>query len=283
MCDEKYVPHIQTMFDTFSEAGVQIFVYSAFREFLKNKITLPTVGIFQRSSELIGMVDAFVSIGGDGTILDSATLVKESLIPIIGINTGRVGFLSTLQMEDLSNYMPSILAGDFEVDSRDMIQLETKQRLFGDTNYALNEMVVHKKDTSSMISIHTYLNDEYMCTYWADGLIISTPTGSTAYSLSCGGPIVLPDANTIIINPIAPHNLNSRPMVISNNKTIKLKIEGRSKYFLASLDSRQETIDSNVEMLIRKCDFPMNFVRLKEHSFLRTINKKLHWGYDQRN
>lgn len=283
MFDDKYIPQVQKLFDTLSSEGLEIIVYSAFREFLKNRITLPEIEIFQRSSEFHNDVDAFLSVGGDGTILDSVTLVKKSGIPLIAINTGRVGFLSTLQIEETSNYLHSIIQGDYLIESRDMLYVESNSDLFGETNFALNELVIHKKDTSSMISIHTYLDDEYLCTYWSDGLIISTPTGSTAYSLSCGGPIVSPDAQSIIINPIAPHNLNSRPMVISNKKTIKLRVEGRSKNFLASLDSRQESIDSLTELTVKRCDFTMNFVRLKDHSFLKTINKKLHWGYDQRN
>ena len=281
--NDKYTADIQFLFDELIKQNIKITVYLPFLEILKNKISLPDVSSFQNSISKKDKVDALFSIGGDGTILESATKIHQSEIPIVGINTGRMGFLSTLQITDTPDYLKALLNGEYNLDSRNLITLVTDNHLFKEKNFALNELVIHKKDSTSMISIHTYLDDEFLCTYWADGLIISTPTGSTAYSMSCGGPITLPDANTFILNPIAPHNLNSRPLVIPNNKTITLRVEGRSKQFLVSLDSRVETIDASLELKVSKCDFPMNFVRLKDYSFLKTISKKLHWGYDQRN
>lgn len=280
---ESFIPGIQQLFDCLTERGSEVHVCRPFHEFLKKRIQLPEFETFRREDELRGKVDVMISIGGDGTILNAATMVNDSGIPILGINTGRLGFLSTMQIEDVQTYLNDLMNGNYSIDSRRMLQLETKEDLFSGQNFALNELVLHKKDSSSMISIHTYLDDEYLCTYWSDGIIISTPTGSTAYSLSCGGPIILPDSNNLILNPIAPHNLNSRPLVIPDNKEIKLRVEGRSRFFLISLDSRVETIDSSVELVVKQSNFPMNFIRSEGYSFLRTINKKLHWGFDERN
>ncbi|UTW64366.1 NAD kinase [bacterium SCSIO 12741] len=281
---DQHIPYIQELFDELNRRGVELLIYDPFFDYLKARIQLPDhAGTFIHSKQLIEFADILLSVGGDGTILDSATLVKDSGIPVAGINTGRLGFLSTIRGEGINEALAMIFDGEFYYDDRTMIALNTNQDLFGDVHFALNELVVHKKDTSAMISIHTYLDDEFLNTYWADGLIISTPTGSTAYSLSCGGPIIQPNSANFVITPVAPHNLNSRPFVIPDHKKIRLKVEGRSKYFLVSLDSRMETIDSNMELVIEKYPAKMRLLRLNGQTFLKTISNKLHWGLDQRN
>lgn len=227
--------------------------------------------------------DYFCSIGGDGTMLSTVTFVGKSGVPIIGVNTGRLGFLSGIAIDTIEESLDQILAGKIEIDKRSMVMLETQNDLFGSQNFALNEISVHRKDTSAMITIHTFLNGEFMNSYWADGLIISTPTGSTAYSLSCGGPVVMPDSENFIVTPISPHNLNVRPMIISDKDILTLRVEGRNKQFLISLDSRSDSFEANIELTIRKAPFEVKLVRLKGDAFLTTLRQKLMWGIDKRN
>jgi NAD+ kinase len=202
---------------------------------------------------------------------------------VLGINTGRLGFLANVSGDKIKDAVDAIFGERYSIDKRSLIRLETNRALFGDTNYALNEITIHKKDSSSMIIIHTYLNGEYLNSYWADGLIIATPTGSTGYSLSCGGPIIAPQSENFVITPIAPHNLNVRPIVVSDKYVLSLQVAGRSQYFLASLDSRSVTIDSGIELAARKEEFGMNIVRLDGENFLSTLRNKLMWGLDVRN
>jgi NAD+ kinase len=201
----------------------------------------------------------------------------------MGINLGRLGFLTGVGTEDISGALEALMKGHYTIDKRSLLRLESNRNLFGGVNYALNELTIHKKDSSSMITINTYLNGEYLNSYWADGLIIATPTGSTGYSLSCGGPIVAPYSGNFVITPIAPHNLNVRPIVVSDQNVISLEVEGRSQYFLASLDSRSVTIDSAISLAVRREDFTMSLVRLGSTNFLNTLRKKLNWGLDTRN
>jgi len=215
--------------------------------------------------------------------LDTVTLIRDSKIPILGINTGRLGFLSNISIQEIDQAMDALHSKKYTVDERALLKVKTEDNLFGETNFALNELTIHKKDSSSMITIHAYINDQYLNSYWADGLIIATPTGSTAYSLSCAGPIVVPGSENFVITPIAPHNLNVRPIVVSDNSEIKLKIEGRGMQFLASLDSRSETIDSKYELTIVKEKFKIGLIQLENQDFLRTIRNKLMWGIDKRN
>ena len=216
-------------------------------------------------------------------MLDTISLVRDSGIPIVGINTGRLGFLAGISKDAIGSCLDSLIQGRYDLDQRSLIRLETNRSLFGEVNYALNEITIHKKDSSSMIIIHTYLNGEYLNSYWADGLIIATPTGSTGYSLSCGGPIIVPQSENFVITPIAPHNLNVRPIVVSDKYVISLEVEGRSQYFLASLDSRSVTIDSSIQLAARKEDFMAKIVRLHDQNFLVTLRDKLMWGLDARN
>lgn len=238
---------------------------------------------FSEHHEIRGEVDYMISIGGDGTLLETITLVQNSGIPILGINTGRLGFLAGVAKEDISLAITDLVKKKFSLDKRTLLRLASTTNLFGEINYALNEFTIQKKDSSSMMTIHTFVNGEFLNSYWADGLIISTPTGSTAYSLSCGGPILVPESRNFIITPISPHNLNVRPMIIPDDSLITVKVEGRSTSYLASLDSRSEVFGESEEFTVSKEDFRVNLVKLSDQHFFTTIRNKLMWGHDKRN
>ena len=238
---------------------------------------------FKVSADLDASIDCMISLGGDGTMLDAVTLVKDSGIPILGINFGRLGFLASISPDALQSAVEAIVNRTFVVDKRALIHLDSNEGLFGDTPFALNEFAIHKRDISPMIKIHTYINGEFLNTYWADGLIVSTPTGSTGYSLSCNGPILFPDAASFVITPVAPHNLNVRPIVIPDTNVVSFEIEGRADQFICALDARKEIVDKTVQLAMRKEQFCVNLVRLNENSFLSTLRTKLTWGLDKRN
>ena len=227
--------------------------------------------------------DILITIGGDGTLLSSIQYIINSRIPIMGINTGRLGSLASVSKEEIDSALELLKQQKFVYDKRTLLQIETPKGLFGNVDFALNELTIHKNEVASMITIHAYIDNQYLNSYWADGLIISTPTGSTAYSLSCGGPIVLADTDTFIVTPIAPHNLNVRPMVISDRKKITLKIEGRSHKYLVSLDSHSNYIDADTELTISKSPFTISLIKLEGYTFFDTIRNKLLWGIDRRN
>lgn len=274
---------VQDFFVQLDKLKIDYIVHDTFFSYLKQVITFaPTIKTF--SAELgKGEVEYLVSLGGDGTLLETLPFVVHQGIPVMGINTGNLGFLSIVSEDD---FLPALIAlkeKKFTIQNRSLLHLETGNSLFGKYNYALNEICVQRNDSSTMITVHTYLNDEFLNSYWADGLIISTPTGSTAYSLSCSGPILLPDEASFIITPIAPHNLNVRPVVVPDSYTIRLKVEGRSPSYIVSLDSRIEVIDSSVELTIRKEAFGVKLIQLPGHSFTETLRKKLSWGKDIRN
>lgn len=228
---------------------------------------------------------ALISIGGDGTILKAATFVRDKNIPIIGINAGRLGFLATIQFENIEPLLQKLLDNDYAISKRTLLSIETtpKYNNFQELDFALNEVTVARKDTTSMITIVTYLNGEYLTSYWADGLIVSTPTGSTGYSLSCGGPVLTPNVESLVITPMAPHNLNARPLVITDDMEIELRVSGREEQFLISLDSRISAVSKDTIVKIKKSPFTISIIEFKEESFLNTIRKKLLWGEDKRN
>jgi NAD+ kinase len=234
--------------------------------------------------ELDASFELLISIGGDGTILRAITFVKDLKIPIVGINTGRLGFLATIPMHTIQKAMDEIFEGNYRVSKRSLltIDVDAKDASY-DLDFALNEIAVSRKNTTSMISVETWLDDEYLTSYWADGLIVSTPTGSTGYSLSCGGPVIIPESDSLVLTPIAPHNLNARPLVISSDRVIKLKVSGREDQHLVSLDSRINTLENNTTITIQKAPFSINMIELKEDGFLETLRKKLLWGADPRN
>lgn len=227
----------------------------------------------------------FVSFGGDGTILRATTFVRDLGIPIVGVNTGRLGFLSTFKKEDVRKVVQEFKQGAYTVVERSLVQLNTEKldAEFGDLNFALNEITVSRKETTSMITVETYLNNEYLTSYWADGLIISTPTGSTGYSLSCGGPVIVPTAKSLVLTPIAPHNLNARPLVISDDTVIRLKVSGREDNHLVSLDSRIASLENGEEITISKAPYTIKMIEYTSESFLKTLRNKLLWGEDRRN
>ncbi|MCE9538868.1 MAG: NAD kinase [Bacteroidetes bacterium] len=282
--NENISEHIQLLFDKLNEYKTEIVIYEPFYKFLSQKIRVNgSVTTFNSHSDLNKETDCMLSLGGDGTFLETLTYVRNTGIPILGINTGRLGFLANVAKNEINDAIEAVMHKKFSIEKRALLSVTAPNNLFGDVNYALNELTIFKKNSSSMITIHTYINGDYLNSYFADGLIIATPTGSTAYSLSCGGPLVMPGSQNFVITPIAPHNLNVRPLVISDNNVIKLKVEGRSSHYLASLDSRSEIIDSSIELTLKKADFYLNLIKLENQNFFNTIRNKLLWGLDKRN
>jgi NAD+ kinase len=275
---------IQIFFDSLFNKNIRPVIYQDFFRQIKDSITLPdATGTFTQSEELTDDIEFIISLGGDGTLLDTVTLVKNKCIPIMGINFGRLGFLASIGREELEAAVDSIIKRTYVVDKRTLIHLDAERPLFGDSPYGLNEFSIHKRDTAPMIKIHTYINGEFLNTYWADGLIVATPTGSTGYSLSCNGPIVFPDSGSFVITPVAPHNLNVRSIIVPDTNIISFEIESRGSEVICALDSRREIIKKDVQLAVRKEDFMLNLVRLSENSFLQTLRNKLTWGLDKRN
>jgi NAD+ kinase len=241
-----------------------------------------TIQFFDGDLELKD-AEMIISIGGDGTLLDTLLLLKNREIPVLGINTGRLGFLANAPFEDFEAIVSNIMNRHYLLEKRSLIEFKSNSDLFGNDIWALNDFVIHKKESSSMITINTFLNGEFLNTYWADGLIVSTPTGSTGYSLSCGGPIIFPDSANLVITPIAPHNLNVRPIVVSDEDVISFEVEGRVNSFLASLDSRSVPFESNIEIAVKRASHSFILMRFNEDNFLTTLRNKLSWGNDTRN
>ena len=280
---EIYIRHI---LDALRAKEVAIVVEENFLALLKaEESTREAVEGLETFNELDATYDLFFSIGGDGTILKSVTFVSDLNIPIVGINTGRLGFLATIQKEKIKESINQILEGNYSLSERTLLTIEAKPNndAIKGLNFALNEVAVNRKNTTSMIKVETKVNDKYLTSYWSDGLIVATPTGSTGYSLSCGGPVIDPSTNSIVITPIAPHNLNARPLVIPDNVTISLKVSGRETSFLVSLDSRIATLENDTTLYIKKANFSIQLVQLKDDSFIKTLREKLLWGEDKRN
>ena len=276
--------YIQLLFHKLNEFKVEILIYEPFYNYIKQKLQLiGNIKTFKSHTDLHGKVDTMLSLGGDGTFLETLAFVRNSGIPVLGINTGRLGFLANVAKSEINDAIEALVNKKFTIEKRALLSVTEPKALFGEVSYGLNELTVLKKDTSAMITINAYINGEYLNSYFADGLIIATPTGSTAYSLSCGGPLVMPGSENFVITPIAPHNLNVRPLVISDNNIITLKVEGRSPHFLVTLDSRSEVLKSNTEIIIQKADFYANLIKLENQSFFTTIRNKLLWGLDKRN
>ena len=260
-----------------------VFFQDFFNQFYSSVNMQGKYSTFNAAEDLDDSIDFLISLGGDGTLLDTVTYIQDKKIPVLGINYGRLVFLATIGKEDLNSAIKALVDRTFVLDKRPLIHLDADLPLFGNSPFALNEFVLHKQDTSSMIKIHTYLNGEFLNTYWADGLIVSTPTGSTGYSLSCNGPVVFPDSGNFVITPVAPHNLNIRPIVVPDNTIISFEIESRSDGFLCSMDSRREIVPKEVQLAVKKEKFRINLVRLNENNFLQTLRNKLSWGLDKRN
>ena len=264
------------------ELDAKIFIHKGLKNY--NIFQNTSIKIFDESDIISSDIDLLISFGGDGTLLDTVTMIKNSNIPILGVNAGRLGFLANINQDDILLVVKALKYKNYKIDERSLLHVENKNILKHTvSNFALNEVTLHKKDSSSMLKIDAFLDEEFLNTYWSDGLIIATPTGSTAYSLSCGGPIITPGSNNFVITPIAPHNLNLRPMVVADNVSIRLKAESRESYFLVTMDSRSVSLKNYEEIIIKKADFSIKLIELPDHNFLKTVRNKLFWGKDSRN
>lgn len=274
--------YIQVLLDGLQEYNIETIIEKRFYDSINSDKEYKT---FTDYSDLDASFDLMFTMGGDGTFLRAVTFVRNLNIPILGINMGRLGFLATIQKEHIKISLKALINNDYTIKERSLLTVKTstKNAALEEINFALNEVTVARRNTTSMITIETYLDDEYLTSYWADGLIVSTPTGSTGYSLSCGGPVITPQAKNFVLTPIAPHNLNARPLVVPDTTKIKLKITGREKQALISLDSRITVIDNETEVSIEKADFTIKTVQLHDQSFLKTLRDKLLWGEDKRN
>lgn len=279
-------PIIKDIFNFLIKNTIEVVVEANFLKMLVEKnLFEKEYRTFESHSELDSSFDILISIGGDGTILRAATLVRDSGVPILGINAGRLGFLATVQKDNIPEFMQFIIDKKYSVSKRTLLSLSSipENETIKDLNFAINEISVSRKETTSMITIETYLNDEYLNSYWADGLIIATPTGSTGYSMSCGGPILTPNVQSFVITPIAPHNLNARPLVVPDETEFRLKISGRDDYYLVSLDSRIISVKNDTILFIKKSPFEINMIEIPNETFLKTLRNKLYWGEDKRN
>lgn len=282
--DTEHKEDVQLFFDELEHQKIEPVIYQPFFEQIRNEIRIPEeTKTFHLSEDLTEEIEFIISLGGDGTLLDTITLVKDKKISIMGINFGRLGFLASIGRNEVKSAMKAIARRTYVNDSRTLIHVDADMPLFGNIPYAMNEFSIHKQDVASMIKIHTYLNGEFLNTYWADGLIVATPTGSTGYSLSCSGPVVFPDSGSFVITPVAPHNLNVRPIVVPDTNIISFEVESRTDKIICALDSRREIVNKNVALAVKKEDFRINLVRLSENNFLQTLRNKLTWGLDKRN
>lgn len=282
---EENLPHLIGLIGQLKENKIAIFLSkSLYNDLPKDLISKLNFEIWHSHDDVIQhRPDFLISFGGDGTMLQAVTYIRDSGIPILGINAGRLGFLASIDKKLIPDAIHQILEGNYYLEKRTLLQLESESKLFGDIPIALNDFTVSKRDNSSMITIHTFINGDFMNSYWADGLIVSSPTGSTGYSLSCGGPILFPNNASFVITPVAPHNLNVRPVVIPDDSILSFEVEGREDSFLCTMDSRKAIIQQKDQLAIRKCDYSIQLVQLQPVSFLKTIHTKLSWGLDQRN
>jgi NAD+ kinase len=282
--DDDQYSKVQQLLDELAKENIHPVIYKPFYEMIQSAVRFSDkTTVFSDSNDLTDAIDFLISLGGDGTLLDTVTLVRDKNIPVLGINFGRLGFLASIGSKELHIAVQSLVKRTILIDKRSLIHLDASKPLFGDVPYGLNEFAIHKTDTSPMIKIHTYLNGEFLNTYWADGVIVATPTGSTGYSLSCNGPVVFPESSSFVITPVAPHNLNVRPIIVPDDNIISFEIEGRTDHFICALDSRKELVDKKVQLAVRRESFTLSLVRLNENNFLQTLRNKLSWGLDTRN
>jgi NAD+ kinase len=282
---KEFLPLYKDIFTQMDKCEFEIILSSAFEnKLLGNNFTHHYPEYFDSNETLVkSEPDFLISIGGDGTFLNALTLVKDSDIPMLGINAGRLGFLSNNSAENVSEVLNLLKSGNFILESRTVLELKSAENVFGSECYALNDFTIHKRDTTSLTAIATNLNGEFFNIYWCDGIIVSTPTGSTAYSLSCGGPIVFPESNNFIISPVAPHNMNVRPIIVPDNYIISFELKGREKKVMVSLDSRYRIIDHSVSLSVNKAPFTIKNLRFAHQSFSNVLREKLMWGVDKRN
>ncbi|HEV7782044.1 MAG TPA: NAD kinase [Chitinophagaceae bacterium] len=275
---------VQLFFDELFHQKIEPIIFHPFFEQVKDSINLPAgTKTFSLAEDLSDEIEFIISLGGDGTLLDTVTLVRSKNISIMGINFGRLGFLASIGRDEVRLAVKAIAQRTYVTDKRTLIHLDANIPMFGTVPYALNDFSIHKRDVASMIKIHTYLNGEFLNTYWADGLIVATPTGSTGYSLSCNGPVVFPDSGSFVITPVAPHNLNVRPIIVPDDNIISFEIESRCEQIICALDSRREIVSKSVQLAVKKESFDISLVRLSENNFLQTLRNKLTWGLDKRN
>jgi NAD+ kinase len=281
--DPAYQKEIQLLFDLLFEKNIELLLHNRLKKDLSDYNIKSEYAFFSKHSELSVNIDFLISIGGDGTFLDTILLVKDLNIPIVGINTGRLGFLSNTSTTEIRETVKALLNQEYSIEKRALLRLDSDTNLYGTDNHALNEISIMKRDSSSMITIHAELDGKHLNSYWTDGLIISTATGSTAYSLSCGGPILMPGSGNFVVTPIAPHNLNVRPIVVNDDAVLTITVEGRAELNLVALDSRSKELKNDEKLTIQKADYTISLVQLNNHSFLNSLRNKLNWGLDRRN
>jgi len=281
--DEAVVPFIQQVFNSLSQHQVEIYVHQQLNEYLTGKINTVQYNVLKNDDQIKGFIDVFITLGGDGTLLDMVALIRDSGVPVIGINFGRLGFLASVNKTDIAAAIHAVVNKEFTFDSRGLLSVESDQNILGNSNFALNDITIHKRDDSAMITVNMFLDGEFLNSYWGDGIIIATSTGSTAYSLSCGGPIIFPQSNGIVITPVAPHNLNVRPIILPDTSVLSFEVESRSTNYLLSCDSKTVLIDKPIKFHVRKANFQLNLIRLSNESYLSTLRNKLLWGLDARN
>jgi len=277
------IPFIQQVFDSLAQHQADIYVHKQLHDYLGDKIAHVQYHILTGKAFTRDAIDVVITLGGDGTLLDTVAMIRDTGIPVIGINFGRLGFLASVNKSDIAAAIYAVVNKQFTIDSRELMQLSCECKLFDDENFALNDITFHKRDDAAMITIHASINGEFLNTYWGDGIIVSTATGSTAYSLSCGGPIVFPDSRSVVVTPISPHNLNVRPVVLPDSSTLSFEVECRSANYLVSCDSRTAIVDKTMKFDISKAGFELNLIRLNNESYLSTLRNKLMWGLDARN
>ncbi len=278
-----YIPLLEELFAITNEKQIDLCIHDEFYEKIRDPLELSDHYTFTNYHNLPDDIDFLLAIGGDGTLLDTVQIVRNRQIPVAGINAGRLGFLADIDKQEIKELIFSLENNTYSIERRTLIHVDTNKPVFEEVNYGLNEFAIHKTDSSSMITILVYLNGEYLNSYWADGLIIATPTGSTAYSLSCGGPIVFPTTKSFVLTPVAPHNLNARPMVIPDNTVLSFDVRSRSENFLCTIDSRYRRVDKSIQIAVRKEDFTFNLIRMPESHYLKTLREKIKWGEDLRN
>ena len=277
------LPYVQEIFDNLEQHGVDIYVHHLLADFLSGKIVNVPYEVLKVDDNIRGFIDLFLTLGGDGTLLDMVNVIRDTGIPVIGINFGRLGFLATINKSDIGAAIFAVVNGEYTLDSRDLISINSETEVFGDDNFALNDITIHKRDDAAMIITRVYMDNEFLNAYWGDGIIISTATGSTAYSLSCGGPIIFPQSNCIVLTPVSPHNLNVRPIILPDTCNLSFEVESRSSNYLVSCDSRTATIDRPIRFNVHKAGFQLNLIRLNNETYLSTLRNKLLWGLDARN
>lgn len=281
--DQAVIPFIQQVFDSLAQHSVDIYIHHQLNNYLKNKIDTSAYKVLSDGGPIKGVVDVFITLGGDGTLLDMVSVIRDSGVPVIGINFGRLGFLASVNKNDISAAIHAVINNEYTLDGRGLLSIESELNVLGKDNFALNDIAIHKRDDSAMITTNMFLDGEFLNSYWGDGIIIATATGSTAYSLSCGGPIIFPESNSIVVTPVSPHNLNVRPIVLPDSSVLSFEVESRGANYILSRDSRTEVIDKPMRFKVQKTNFELNLIRLNNESYLSTLRNKLLWGLDARN